>query len=95
MRHRRRLLRRGQRLVEGQALVGLVGVAELVERRQRILDRRRLQRQRARLDALAEEHTDDEDEAGSDGAAEKQEEDLAPVERDLDFVLPPIQVAHG
>ena len=81
--------------MEGQPLVRFVGVAELIERRQRILDRRRLQRQRARLDPFADEHTDHEDETRRHGAAEKQEEDLSPVEGDLDLVLPAIQVAHG
>jgi hypothetical protein len=66
--------------VERQPFVGLVGVAELIERRQRILDRCRLQRQRARFDPLADQHTDDEDEAGGHGAAEKQKKDLPPVE---------------
>ena len=62
-----------------------------IERRQRILQHRRVGLA-ARLDPLADHHAEDEQHAGDDRAAEEQKEDLAVVELDLDLLAPPLDV---
>src|SRR5262249_26364102 len=84
-----------ERFVEGEPIGRLVGVAQLIERRQRILDGRRLHRQRARLQPLADQDPHHADQTGRHRAAEEEKQYMPPIERQLHFVLPTIEIAHG